>query len=182
MTTLDTLTERNHDFAAHQFAAGLPLMPTLRTLIISCADPRVDPAHVLGLEPGEAIVLRNAGGRVTPATLQMIALLGAIARAEGLNPGSGFTLIVLHHTDCGLTRLAGKPDLLAGYFGVSPADMEAKAVTDPRAAVASDVAVLKATTGLPGNWLVAGLVYDVTTGLVEVVVAPELLRGEGQRA
>src|SRR5579871_5848623 len=94
MTTLDTLTERNHDFAAHQFAAGLPLMPTLRTLIISCADPRVDPAHVLGLELGEALVLRNAGGRVTPATLQMIALLGAIARVEGLTPGSGFTLIV----------------------------------------------------------------------------------------
>ena len=94
MTAFDTLTERNQDFAAHQFAANLPLMPTLRTLIISCADPRVDPAHVLGLELGEALVLRNAGGRVTPATLQIIALLGAIARVEGLNPGSGFQLIV----------------------------------------------------------------------------------------
>lgn len=172
MTTLDTLTERNHDFATHQFTTGLPLMPTLKTLIISCADPRVDPAHVLGLELGEALVLRNAGGRVTPATVQMIALLGAIAQVEGQNPGSGFQLIVLHHTDCGLTRLAGKPGLLAGYFGISQADLETKAVTDPRAAVAVDVTALKAIPALPGNWLVTGLVYDVTTGLVEVVVPP----------
>lgn len=182
MTTLDTLTNRNQEFATHRFAANLPLMPTLRTLIISCADPRVDPAHVLGLELGEALVLRNAGGRVTPATLQMIALLGAIARVEGLIPGSGFQLIVFHHTDCGLTRLTGNPDLLAGYLGVSQAELEAKAVTDPRAAVARDVAALKATPSLPGNWLVAGLVYDVTTGLVDIVVAPEFLRGEGKSA
>src|SRR5260370_14552434 len=72
MSTLDTLLERNHEFAAHRFVAGLPMRPSLRTLIISCADPRVDPVHLLGLEPGEAVVLRNVGGRVTPGTLQLL--------------------------------------------------------------------------------------------------------------
>ena len=52
MTTFDTLIERNQEFAAHQFPKDLPLMPTLRAIIIGCVDPRVDPALVFGLGPG----------------------------------------------------------------------------------------------------------------------------------
>ena len=54
--------------------------------------------------------------------------------------------------------------------------LESKAVTDPRAAVVVDVATLKATPGLPGEWLVSGLVYDVATGLVETILPPTPLR------
>ncbi len=176
MTTLNTLTQRNSDFAAHRFVAGLPMMPTLRTMIIGCVDPRVDPTHLLGLDPGEAIVIRNIGGRITPATLQTMAMLQTIAQVQGANPGGRFHLIVLHHTDCGITRLEGKPDMLAGYFGISKAELEAKAVTDPRTSVAVDVAALRANPVLPGNWLVSGLVYDVATGRVEVVVPTASLK------
>jgi len=66
MSTLDTLLERNHEFAEHRFVAGLPMRPSLKTVIVGCADPRVDPVHILGLEPGEAVVVRNVGGRVNP--------------------------------------------------------------------------------------------------------------------
>ena len=176
MTTLETLTKRNSDFAAHRFVAGLPMMPTLRTMVIGCVDPRVDPAHLLGLDPGEAIVIRNIGGRITPATVQTMAMLQTIAQVQGANPGGGFHLIVLHHTDCGITRLEEKPDMLAGYFGVGKEELKAKAVGDPRAAVAVDVAALKVNPALPANWLVSGLVYDVTTGLVDVVVPPASLK------
>ncbi len=176
MITIDTLTKRNHDFASHRFAAGLTLMPTLRTMIVSCVDPRVDPAYVLGLEQGEAVVIRNIGGRITTATLQAMAMLQTIAQVQGANLGSGFNLLVLHHTDCGITRLEAKPDMLAGYFGIGKAELETKAVTDPRAAVAVDVAALKANPLLPREWVVSGLVYDVTTGLVETVVPPGPLR------
>ncbi len=116
MNTLDTLIERNHDFAERYFVSDLPLMPTLRTIVISCADPRVDPAHLLGLKPGEAVVLRNIGGRITPSTLQAIGMLGAIAQTEGINTNGPLNLIVLHHTHCGITRLESKTELLAGYF------------------------------------------------------------------
>src|SRR5260370_16239155 len=75
MSTLDTLVQRNHEFAAHRFVAGLPMRPSLHTLIISCADPRVDPVHLLGLEPGEAGVLRHLGARLTPGTLQLLSML-----------------------------------------------------------------------------------------------------------
>lgn len=176
MTTIETLTERNHDFATHQFATSASLMPTLRTMIISCVDPRVDPAHVLGLELGEALVIRNIGGRITPATMQAMGMLQTISQVQGVNPGSGFNLIVLHHTDCGITRLAEKPDMLASYFGIDKAELEAKAVTDPRAAVAADVAALNANPLVPRGWAISGLVYDVTTGLVETVVAPDQLQ------
>ncbi len=171
MTTLDTLLERNQDFAAHHFLKDLSMMPRLRTMIIGCVDPRVDPAHVLGLDLGEAIVIRNVGGRITPATLSTLGMLGGIAQRGG-GPPTGLHLVVLQHTQCGIAHLEGQPDLLASYFGIGKEDLPAKAVTDPHAAVAVDVATLKAIPALPVNWLVSGLVYDVATGLVEVVVPP----------
>jgi len=182
MSTIDALIQRNEHFAAHRFHAQASLMPALKTMIICCADPRVDPAQVLGLTLGEAVVIRNIGGRITPATLQTMAMLGTIARVEGTNPGSGFNLIVFHHTDCGITRLGGHPDLLASYFGIGKEEVEAKAITDPRVAVAVDVAVLRATPFLPGAWIVSGLVYDVATGLIDTVVAPAPLREERHAA
>ncbi|GHO60491.1 carbonic anhydrase [Ktedonobacter robiniae] len=176
MTMLDTLIERNQDFATHHFPRGLSLMPTLRIMIIGCVDPRVDPAHLLGLQPGEAVVIRNVGGRITPATLQTMGMLSRIAQGEGGPPAGAFHLIVLQHTHCGIAHLQGQPALLASYFGIDQEALAAKAVTDPHAAVAVDVAALKANPALPGNWLVSGLVYDVTIGLVEVVVPPAPLR------
>jgi carbonic anhydrase len=80
------------------------------------------------------------------------------------------------HTDCGITRLTGDPDMLTHYFQVEEGELKAKAVTDPRAAIAVDVALLRATPGLPGEWLVSGLVYNVATGLVEVAVPPAPIR------
>ncbi len=176
MTTLDTLIERNQDFASHHFPKDLPLMPTLRTMIIGCVDPRVDPALLLGLKLGEAVVIRNVGGRITPGTLQTMGMLNRVAQGEGGNLAGEFHLIVLQHTQCGIARLEGNPDMLASYFGIGKEGLLAKAVTDPHAAVAVDVAALKANPALPGSWLVSGLVYDVTTGLVDVVVPPAPLR------
>jgi carbonic anhydrase len=176
--TLDILVQRNQEFATHRFVAGLPMRPTLRTMIIGCADPRVDPVHILGLEPGEAVVLRNVGGRVTPGTLQLLSMLLKVPTSAGApsgaptsnNASAPFHLIVLHHTDCGITRLASNTTLMADYFDIPPAELPAKAIDDPRAAVASDVAMLRATPAIPPAILVSGLVYDTETGLIEVVV------------
>jgi carbonic anhydrase len=184
MTNLENLLERNKEFAAQQAAAGtlmpsLPrALPNVKAIIIGCADMRVDPAHVLGLEPGEAVVMRNIGGRITPGLLQQLGMLGRIGEVAGEIPGGGgeFHLIVLQHTDCGITRLDGDTAALAQYFQVQEADLKAKAVMDPRAAVATDVAVLRTIPGLPGAWLVSGLVYDVATGRVEIVVPPAPIR------
>jgi carbonic anhydrase len=178
------MLERNKDFAAQQSASGT-LMPSLpqatpnvKAIIIGCADMRVDPAHVLGIKPGEALVLRNIGGRFTPGLLEQLALLGRIGQVAGKIPGGGgeFHLIVLHHTDCGITRLVGDPALLAHFFQIKEEELKAKSVSDPRTAVAVDVAALRAVPALPGAWLISGLVYDVATGLVEIIVPPAPIR------
>src|ERR1700689_1025651 len=105
---------------------------------------RVDPAHVLGIKPGEVVVIRNIGGRITPALLEQLGLLGRIGEVAGEIPGGGgeFYIIVLQHTDCGITRLAGNPAMLTHYFQIQPEELKAKAVTDPHAAVVVDVASL----------------------------------------
>jgi carbonic anhydrase len=172
--TVTALTARNADFAQQRFVPGAAMMPALKTIVIGCADPRVDPAHVLGLANGEALVIRNIGGRYTPATLETMAILREIAQAEGAAPGPGWNLILLQHTDCGITRLGGHPELLAGMFGIDEADLPAQAVSDPRAAVGVDVAAIKDNPFLPAEFVVSGLVYDVRTGLIETVVAPSL--------
>jgi carbonic anhydrase len=71
-----------------------------------------------------------------------------------------------------MTRLAGEPALLAHYFQIEEGELKTKSVSDPRKAVAVDVATLKAIPALPAEWLISGLVYDVATGLVEVVAPP----------
>ena len=160
----------------------MPSLPralrNLKAVIIGCADMRVDPAHILGIEPGEAVVLRNIGGRITPGLLEELGLLGRIGEVAREIPGGGaeFHLIVLQHTDCGIIRLAGDPAMLMHYFQIQEGELKTKAVTDPRTAVAVDVALLRAIPALPGEWLISGLIYDVATGFVEIVVPPARIR------
>ena len=182
MNYLNEFLNRNKAFAAKQTSAGtlspsLPkALPSVKAIVIGCADMRVDPAFVLGLEPGEAVVLRNIGGRITPGLLEQMGLLGRIVEVAGEAPGGEFNLIVLQHTDCGITRLAGDPAMLTHYFGIPETDLPAKTVMDPRAAVTADVAILRSIPALPAEWLLSGLVYDVATGLAEIVVPPAPIR------
>ena len=165
--TTDELVQRNARFAASGASAGLPF-PTNQTLrVVGCVDSRVDPSLVLGLELGEAVLMRNIGGRVTPAALRSWALLGRLG--QGRSP-AGAHMVILHHTDCGIRRLADHPEQLAAYFEIPVADLGGKAVGDPYAAVRVDVDIARRT--LPAGLLVSGLVYDVDTGLIEVVVPP----------
>lgn len=176
MNVADVFTQRNESFSHSRFSPDLKIVPSLRTIIIGCVDPRVDPAEILGLMPGEVAVIRNVGGRVFPSTLETIDMLTLVARAAGGELGKGWNLVVLHHTDCGINRLIAPPEMLAHHFGVAPAGLAALAVTDPRAAIKVDVAALKADTRLSSEILVSGMVYDVATGRVTTVMVPAPLR------
>ena len=176
MSTIDTFIDRNKRFATLGMHADLELFPKEQTIVIGCVDPRVDPAIVLGLELGDALVIRNIGGRFTPETFQTMAALRMIAQAENVTPGTGWNLIVLQHTDCGITRLGDQPGLLANVLGVDPDNLASEAIDDPARAVSLDVAAIRANPFLPAEFLVSGMVYDVATGLIDVVVPPALLR------
>jgi carbonic anhydrase len=175
MNATAPLIQRNADFATHRFTPGLRMVPSSKTIVVACVDPRVDPSDILELELGEAAVIRNVGGRVTPALLHELVMLRNVTRAAGGALGPGWQLIIMHHTDCGITRLTRSPEQLAAYFQVDEDPVQSKAINDPRAAVAIDVAALKTGSTLSSELVVSGLVYDVTTGLVETIVPPSHL-------
>ncbi|MCJ2048726.1 carbonic anhydrase [Methylobacterium sp. J-070] len=179
MEFIETLTQRNQDFAERTFSADLKMLPSMKTIIVGCVDPRVDPADVFNLKPGEAVVIRNVAGRIDMTTLQTMAILRKVAQGAGKDIGEGWNLIKLHHTDCGISiafRLA--PDLIAEYLRVDQATLDDLAVTDPYKAVAVDVAALKANLRLPAGIVVTGVVYDVATGRTDIVVPSRRLRPE----
>src|SRR5262245_30905361 len=157
----DELLQRNARFAAGGAFAGLSF-PTNETLqVLGCVDSRVDPSDVLGLKLGEGVVMRNIGGRMTPATLRSWALLSRLG--QGQPPRRGH-LVILHHTDCGIIRLANFPEQLAAFFEIPADELDSKAVDDPYSAVRVDTAI--ARHAFPPSRLVSGLVYDVDTGIV----------------
>ncbi|RKR31213.1 carbonic anhydrase [Paraburkholderia sp. BL17N1] len=179
MDFLEALASRNAEFTQNGFSADLKMMPSRKTMIIGCVDPRVDPMDVLKLEPGETAVIRNVGGRVNPALLETMALLGAVSRAAGQPVGDGWNLVLLHHTDCGINGCYHHaPKLLSKYMGVADDKLDDLAITDPYKAVAIDVQALRGNPNLPGGFTVTGLVYDVKTGRIETVVQPVTLRPE----
>ncbi|SEO55691.1 carbonic anhydrase [Actinacidiphila rubida] len=172
MTSISELIERNTSFATDRFRADLGINPSGNLMVIGCVDPRVDPACILGLEQGEAAVIRNVGGRITPATLSSLAMLKKVGEANstGQSPGD-WNLVVLHHTDCGMTDLSAYPNLLAKYFEIAPEDLRDKSVDDPFKSVQVDVGVALHEIKR-SRYFVTGLVYDVATGLVDQVVPP----------
>ncbi len=181
-TTADliTLLDRNRSFA-EQFTAGdLKISPRMSTILLTCLDARVDPAHLFGLGLGDALVMRNAGGRITPAVMRDLGILGVLAAAVS-QPGSSPMrpeLVIIHHTDCGMSRLA-KPAIqgqVARRLGLSVDEVSAMAISDPTTSVQDDVERLRHTPGMPDQLVVSGFVYDVSNGTINQVVPPAPLR------
>jgi carbonic anhydrase len=170
MTRMTPLLERNEQFARTYTPAALGL-PTAQVLIVTCLDHRVDPAIVLGLRLGDAPVIRNAGGRVTPAVIDDIAFLAFLAGqlAGGqLTDDRLFEVAVVHHTQCGTGFLADPAfrHQAAEATGLSETALEASAVADPHDTVKADVERLLASSLLSPKVSVSGHVYDIATGRV----------------
>lgn len=173
MTTanIDPALERNRAFAAADGHQGAVVFPSLRLFVITCLDPRVDPAHFLGLGLSEAIVVRNVGGRVTPEVINDVAFIGQIA--ENVVPdGPLFEVAVIHHTQCGAGALADDAfrRRYAQRIGAEESTLREHAVLDPAATVTSDVARLRTADAISARIGVSGHVYDVATGLVQTVI------------
>ena len=152
MTESHELVQRNADFVVNGFERDLTINPSGNLMVVGCVDPRDDPAHVLGLSNGEAAIIRNVGGRITPDTLRTMTMLGKVgaANASTHRPGD-WNLVILHHTE-----------------------LEAKSVTDPVGSVRADVDVILQAIHATA-YFVTGLVYDVDTRLVQIVVPPTAL-------
>jgi carbonic anhydrase len=178
-SVIDVLLERNRAFASEAHEV-LPLPPRLNACVVTCPDPRVDPGEVFGLELGDAAVVRAAGGRISPIVVQQLLFLAQAGAAAGQQQ-EGLELILMGHTDCGMAHLLGaeQRDLLAAFLGCGVEDLDAKAPADPHRGVLVDIEELAANPLIPASLSVTGLVYDVATGLVEVVERRAPLRPGG---
>jgi carbonic anhydrase len=175
MSNIAPLLDRNRAFAddpgARQGMPRLPFIPNLNLYIVTCIDPRVDPAQVLGVRLGEAIVQRDIGGRITPAVIRDIAYIGYLVDTKAPE-GPYFEVAIIHHTDCGSTLLADD-DLRHGFaerIGTDERTLADTPVLDPARTVTTDVNRVLWAEEVPQNVHVSGHVYDVSTGLVTTVV------------
>ncbi len=132
--------------------------------LVTCMDSRIEPLTMLGLHPGDAKILRNAGARVTPDVLRSLVLATRFLEVRGV--------AVMQHTNCALAGESddGVRDRLEAQGTVEVADWEFLAMPDPDAALTADVALLRACPQLPDGVVVEGWRYDVGTGRIDRIL------------
>lgn len=173
---IEPLLERNRAFAADggwRSTPRLPFLPFAGIYVLTCIDPRTDPADFLGLRFAEAIVERTVGGRVTGDVMRDLSYIGYLLEQKAPE-GPYFEASIIHHTDCGSGLLAdeGLRHGFAGRSGIAEAELAELPVLDPAATVRADVERVLADPSISERITVSGHVYDVATGLVETVVEP----------
>jgi carbonic anhydrase len=176
MSDLQILLERNQQFST-QYGGGLRGMPKNSTFILTCADARIDPAHFLGLSLGDAMVFRNAGGRVTADMELELGILWMMAKKMAGDNFRGFSLALIQHTDCGFERLAN-PEFataLSSRLGIDKTQIAALANVDHSQRIREDIERLRQSSLVPKELVVSGHIYNVEDGLVREVVAPASL-------
>lgn len=168
---IDTALERNRAFAAAGGHQGAVAFPNLRLFVITCLDPRTDPAHFLCLGLSDAVVLRNVGGRVTPEVINDVAFISQITE-NVLPDGPLFEVAVIHHNQCGSGALVDDTfrRRYAERIAVDESSLHGHAVLDPVETVSRDVELLRSASAISPRVSVSGHAYDVITGLVETVV------------
>jgi len=161
MTVTDDLLANNAEYAA-SFSGPLPMPPGKRVAVLACMDARLDVYRLLGLQEGEAHVIRNAGGVVTDDAIRSLTISQRLL---------GTTEVVLiHHTDCGMLTFTDdtfKADIQSDT-GIKP-HWSAEAFSDLEQDVRQSIARIKTSPFVPNKDSVRGFVFDVGTGkLTEV--------------
>jgi carbonic anhydrase len=175
MSNFDELLANNRKFAAgdaKERVPEIPFLPNKQVYIITCMDPRVDPAALLGLTLGDAIVARNVGGRVTDSVLSDLAWISYLHETKTPD-APWFELAVIHHTDCG-SGLMADDDLRAGFVarGFNDEELQRTAVLEPATTLPHDVRRIVESPVISDQIAVRGYRYDVKTGQLTEVVAP----------
>jgi carbonic anhydrase len=154
----DDLLDANAGWRDGFGLAGLSGTPVKHLAVVSCMDTRVDPLGALGLQPGDAKILRNAGARVTDDVIRSIAIVVA-------NLGVARVAVVAH-TDCAMAKSTAE-ELRQSVAAIAPGelgDWDPLAVDDQAATLRSDLDRLRTSPLLPDDLVVAGFLYDVSDG------------------
>jgi carbonic anhydrase len=165
MSITDDLVRNNESYARSFKKGNLPLPPAKHIAVLACMDARLDVHKILGLEEGDAHVIRNAGGVATDDAIRSLTLSQRLLGTT--------EIILIHHTDCGM--LTFRDDEVKREIeketGIRPA-FALEAFSDLGEDVRQSIARIKASPFIPRKDKIRGFVYDVRTGrLDEVAVA-----------
>jgi carbonic anhydrase len=161
MTTTDQLIANDDAYAASFTKGALPLPPARRTAVLACMDARLDPARILGLEEGDAHVIRNAGGVVSDDAIRSLAISQNLLGTE--------EIILIHHTDCGMLTFTDDQFArqLEEQTGERP-EWRAHAFTSLEDDVRDSIAAIEASPFIPSK-RVRGFIYEVESGRLREV-------------
>ena len=164
MSVTDEFLQANEAYAA-QFAKGdLPLPPARKTAVLACMDARLDPAKVLGLEEGDAHVIRNAGGVATADAIRSLAISQRLLGTR--------EIVLIHHTDCGILTFSDDEfrQGIEAETGQRP-EWAAEAFPDVDQDVRQSIHRIKSSPYIPHRDQVRGFVYHVESGQLREVEA-----------
>jgi carbonic anhydrase len=162
MSVTDQLIDNNRQYAASFDKGDLPMPPGRKLAVLACMDARLDPNKILGLEEGDAHVIRNAGGVATDDAIRSLVISQRLLGTE--------EIVLVHHTDCGMLTFADDEvkAQIESETGIRP-PFALEAFPDVVADVRQSMARIKATPFIPRKESVRGFVYDVRTGALTEV-------------
>ena len=162
MSVTDELLKNNEAYAQGFDKGSLPLPPARKVAVVACMDARLVPSKVLGLEEGDAHVIRNAGGVVTDDEIRSLAISQRLLGTE--------EIILIHHTDCGMLTFSDD-DLKAQIHedvGLKP-HFSMESFSDLEEDVRQSIARIQASPFIPHKEGVRGFIYEVETGRLREV-------------
>jgi carbonic anhydrase len=162
MSQTDELIAHNEQYAASFDQGDLPLPPARKVAVVACMDARLHVHGLLGLDDGDAHVIRNAGGVVTDDAIRSLAISQRLLGTE--------EIVLIHHTDCGMLTFTDdqfKADI-ERETGIRP-EWAAEAFPDPEGDVRQSMARIQASPFIPRKDSVRGFVYEVETGRLREV-------------
>lgn len=164
MAIVDQFVKKNRSFAEGFDKGNLPMPPAKGIVVLTCMDARLHPAKFLGLEIGDAHVIRNAGGRASDDALRSLIISSRLLGTR--------EYAVIHHTDCGMLTFSNE-DLrgkLQAETGKDASNIDFLPFSDLEKSVRDDVARIKDNPFIPEDVVVSGWVYDVKSGQLREVV------------
>jgi len=159
MSVIAEVTAANDRYASGFDKGDLPAPPGRKLAVVTCMDARLDPARFLGLEEGDAHVIRNAGGVVNDETIRSLVISHHLLGTE--------EAVVIGHTGCGMLTFTN--DELHGKLGPESESIDFQPFSDVAERVRQSLEAIRDHPLLAGSFAATGFVYDVGSGRIEPV-------------
>ena len=163
MAAVDEMVAANQEFAKGFDKGNLPMPPARHTAVLVCMDARLIPSRFLGLDTGDAHVIRNAGGRASDDAIRSLIISSRLLGTR--------EFLVIHHTDCGMLTFSNE-DLqgkLEADTGADASGIDFLPFSNLEQSVRDDVGRIKSSPFIDPDITVTGFVYDVKTGSIRRV-------------